>query len=162
MSNNTIITTIIEVSKDTNVKYTYDPTQTKLQLDRILPYKLKYPFNYGHVPHTRNADGQELDVVLLLDEPLLPGTFIQCKIIGGLEYSDEKGRDNKLIVCPSNDADRRFIHINDISNLKPDTLNKIRYFFENYKRNLHIDVKTGRFLTSSQAAQLYNKSIISS
>jgi inorganic pyrophosphatase len=151
---------MIEVSKDSNLKYMYDPSETKLQLDRILPYKLKYPFNYGHVPNTLNTDGQELDIVLLLDEPLAPGTIIKCKIIGGLEYTDEKGKDNKLIVCPANDVDYRFININDITNLKPETLNKIRYFFEHYKDNLHINVKTGKFLNKIQATKLYHDSKI--
>jgi inorganic pyrophosphatase len=154
---NTIINVIIEVSKDSNLKYEYDSTETKLQLDRILPYQLKYPFNYGYVPDTIGSDGQPLDVILLLDESLPPGTKIKCKIIGGFKYSDEKGKDGKLIVCPANDVDNRFIYINDISNLKPTTLNKIRYFFENYKNNLNIDTKLSKFLNRVEARKMYEK-----
>jgi len=154
---NTIINVIIEVSKDSNLKYKYDSTETKLQLDRILPYQFKYPFNYGYVPDTIGSDGQPLDVILLLDEILPPGTKIKCKIIGGFKYSDEKGKDGKLIVCPANDVDNRFIYINDISNLKRETLNKIRYFFENYKDNLNIDTKLTKFLNSVEATKMYEK-----
>ena len=157
---NTIINVIIEVSKNSNLKYEYDPSETKLQLDRRLPYKFKYPFNYGYVPNTKGDDGQPIDVILLLDEPLNPGTRIKCKIIGGFEYSDEKGIDNKLIVCPTNDVDNRFIYINDISNLKPETLNKIRYFFTHYKDNLHINTTFRHFLNKNQANNMYkNKSL---
>lgn len=152
------INVIIEVSKNSNLKYEYDPSDTKLQLDRILPYKFKYPFNYGHVPNTKTGDGQALDVVLMLDESLPPGTVLSCKIIGGIKYSDEKGQDDKLIVCPANYIDPRFININDIQNLRPITLNKIRYFFQHYKDNLNITTTVGDFLNSSQATKLYYKS----
>jgi len=155
---NTIIEVVIEISKESNLKYEYDPSETKLQLDRILPYKFRYPFNYGMIPNTIGSDGQNLDVILLLDESLPPGTRIKCKIIGGFKYSDEKGKDEKLIVCPANDVDNRFININDISNLKPETLNKIRNYFENYKENLSRDTKFGKFLNSVEATKLYEKS----
>lgn len=157
---NTIINVIIEVSKNSNLKYEYDPSDTKLQLDRILPYKFKYPFNYGHVPNTKTSDGQALDIVLMLDEPLAPGTVLTCKIIGGIKYKDEKGQDDKLIVCPANNVDPRFMNINDITNLKPQTLNKIRYFFQHYKDNLNITTTVGEFLSRGQATQLYNQSKI--
>ena len=157
---NTIINVIIEVSKHSNLKYEYDPSNTKLQLDRILPYKFKYPFNYGYVPNTKTGDGQALDILLMLDEPLTPGTTLSCKIIGGIKYIDEKGQDDKLIVCPANNVDPRFININDIKNLKPQTLNKIRYFFQHYKDNLNITTTVGDFLNKTQATQLYNKSKI--
>ena len=152
---NTIINVIIEVSKNSNLKYEYDPSETKLQLDRILPYKFKYPYNYGYAVGTQSDDGQPLYVILLLDESLKPGTRIKCKIIGGFEYSDEKGKDNKLIVCPANDVDNRFIYINDISNLKPETINKLRYFFSHYKDNLNIDTTVGHFLNKYQATKMY-------
>ena len=157
---NPIINVIIEVSKNSNLKYEYDPTDTILQLDRILPYKLKYPFNYGHIPNTLNTDGQSLDCLILLDEPLPPGIKIGCKIIGGIEYSDEKGLDNKLIVCPADSVDKRFININNINNLKPETLNKIRYFFQHYKENLNIKTIVGNFLDHNQALKLYNESLL--
>lgn len=153
MSN--IIDVFIEVSKNSNIKYEFDPTDNIIQLDRILPYKFKYPFNYGHIPNTINTDNQELDVVILLDEPLTAGTFMKCKIIGGIEYIDEKGIDNKIIACPANDVDPRFIYINNISNLKSETLNKIRYFFNHYKDNLNIQVTTGKFLNNTEATNLY-------
>jgi inorganic pyrophosphatase len=156
----TNIRVVIEISKDSNLKFEYDPNDTKLQLDRILPYKIKYPFNYGHVPNTLTTDGQTLDVVLMLDEVLPPGTVITCKIIGGIIYSDEKGQDDKLIVCPANNVDQRFININDIKNLKMETLNKIRYFFQHYKDNLNINTFVGDFLNRSQAIDLYNNSKI--
>jgi len=154
---NTIINVIIEVSKNSDLKYEYDPSKNKIQLDRILPYQFKYPFNYGYVPNTIGSDDQPLDVILLLDESLPPGTKIKCKIIGGFKYSDEKGKDGKLIVCPANDVDKRFIYINDISNLKPETLNKIRYFFTHYKDNLNIDTKLSKFLNSIEATKMYEK-----
>jgi len=153
MNNNILV--FIEISKDSNLKYEYDSNKKILQLDRVLPYKLNYPFNYGYLPNTMSDDGQELDVVILLDEPLIPGTIMPCKIIGGLEYSDEKGKDNKLIVCPANNVDIRFKNINDISNLKKETLQKIKWFFKNYKNNLNIKPSIGKFLNSAEANNYY-------
>ena len=152
---NNIVNDFVEVSKNSNLKYEYNPNDKQLQLDRILPYKFNYPFNYGFIVNTVGGDGDPLDVVILLDEPLIQGTNIKCKIIGALKYIDEKGQDDKLIVCPANNVDTRFIHINDISNIKYETLNKIRYFFDNYKSNLNIKVTTGHFLNSKQAIKLY-------
>ena len=96
----------------------------------------------------------------MLDEPLAPGTVLTCKIIGGIKYIDEKGQDDKLIVCPANNVDPRFMNINNITNLKPQTLNKIRYFFQHYKDNLNIITKVGEFLNREQAIQIYNQSKI--
>jgi inorganic pyrophosphatase len=155
MNNQFTINVFVEVTIDSRVKYEINPDTQELTLFKILPYKFKYPFNYGSVPNTVNTDGQMLDAAILLDEPLQPGSMILCKIIGGLEYKDEKGLDNKLIVCPANEIDARFVNINNISDLKMETLNKIRYFFHHYKDNLSIDVYTGSFLNRSQAIQLY-------
>lgn len=158
MSN--IVDVFVEVAKNSNLKYEYNPNDNRLQLYKILPYKLNYPYNYGYITNSISPDGQEIDALIMLDEPLSVGTFIKCKIIGGIEYIGEKGIDYKLIVCPANDIDSRFIYINDISNLKQETLNKIRYFFNHYKDNLHIKIKTGKFLNNMEAIELYNKNKI--
>jgi inorganic pyrophosphatase len=154
---NTNINVFIEVSKNSNVKYMINPNTQQLEIERMLPYKFKYPFNYGYAVNTLNEDQQPMDVVIMLDEPLQEGVIIKCKIIGGIEYTDQKGTDYKLIVCPANDIDIRFKYINNITNLKPDTINKIRYFFNHYKDNLHVKVSTGKILNSVDATQLYNK-----
>ena len=119
----------------------------------------KYSFNYGFVPNTLSEDKDPLDVVVLIDEELIPGCYIKCKILGYLETKDDEGNDPKLIACPISKIDPTYKLINDISNVEAHTLNKIKYFFTHYKdlENKHVDV--GSFKSKEQAVQIYDESI---
>jgi inorganic pyrophosphatase len=100
-----------------------------------------------------------LDVVVLIDEELIPGCYIKCKILGYLETKDDEGNDPKLIVCPIEKVDPSYKLINDINNVEAHTLNKIKYFFTHYKdlENKHVDV--GSFRNKKEAIQIYYESI---
>lgn len=145
-----IVDVFIEVPKYSNLKYKYDNKTKNTIVERELNYHLLYPFNYGYIKNTLNADGMEIDCILIMDEKLPPGTVIKCKIIGGFKYSDEKGIDNKLIVSPL------YSKYNCLSDLSMETKNKIMYFFENYKNNLKIKTNFYTFLNRKDSNTFYN------
>ena len=74
---------IIEIPKNSFIKYELDTSTDTLICDRIL--KIPFPQNYGFIPNTKAQDGDELDIVLILDHPLYPKTVIDVKIIGYLD-----------------------------------------------------------------------------
>ncbi len=65
---------IIEISKNSHIKYEYDKDRNIIRCDRILHTPMKYPFNYGFIPNTLSEDGDPLDVVVLMDDELVPGS----------------------------------------------------------------------------------------
>ena len=121
---------IIEISKGSSVKYEYE--NGKLKVDRFLNVPFVYPFNYGYIPNTMGRDNDPLDAVVMCDS-LIPGSTIQCKLIGALETTDENGEDNKFIFVPINKVSKNSSHINNLHDLSNEELNKIKYFFTHYK-----------------------------
>ena len=157
--NDNIIDVFIEISRNSHIKYEYDKDRKSLICDRILHTPFKYSFNYGFVPDTLSEDKDPLDVIVLIEEELIPGCYIKCKILGYLETKDDEGNDPKLIVCPIEKVDPSYKLINDINNVEAHTLNKIKYFFQHYKdlENKHVDV--GSFKNKAEAIQIYYESI---
>jgi inorganic pyrophosphatase len=129
------VNVVIEIAKGGHIKYEYDKEKGILVCDRILHTPFKYPFNYGFIPNTLSEDKDPIDAILLMDDELVPGCSIKCKILGYLDTSDSEGNDPKLIVCPIDKIDPTWKNINNLFNDKIDihTLKKIKYFFEHYK-----------------------------
>lgn len=109
----TEVDVIIEIAKGGHIKYEYDKEKNMLVCDRILHTPMKYPFNYGFIPNTLSEDGDPLDVVVLMDDELVPGCMIRCKIIGYLDTKDDAGNDPKIIVCPIGKVDPLWNSIDD-------------------------------------------------
>jgi inorganic pyrophosphatase len=153
------IDVFIEISKDSHIKYEYDTTMNALRCDRILHTPLNYIFNYGFVPNTLSGDGDPIDVVVIMEDQLLPGSYIKCKILGCLETSDDDGDDPKLIACPINKIDPIFKNTNNITDIDQHTLNKIKYFFMHYKDLENKTVNVGDYLDNTKALAIYFDSL---
>ena len=153
-----VVDVFIEISKNSHIKYEYDKERKALVCDRVLSTPFKYLFNYGFIPHTLSEDGDPIDVVLLTDDELIPGCYIECKIVGCLETSDDKGDDPKLICFPSNKVDPTYHDYNDIQDVSNRTLEKIKYFFTHYKDLENKKVTIGYFLNKETSIEIYKKS----
>ena len=95
------INVVIEIPKDADpVKYEVDKATGAIFVDRILSTPMRYPCNYGYVPHTLCGDGDPVDVLVILPLPLIPGSVIRCRPVGMLKMKDEAGEDTKLIAVP--------------------------------------------------------------
>ena len=153
------IEVLIEISKGSNIKYEFDKEKNCLVCDRILYTPFRYIFNYGFIPNTLSLDSDPIDAVVLMEDSLVPGCRIRCKIIGCLETTDSEGEDPKLIMCPINKIDPNSCRIDDINDLSSFTLEQIKYFFSHYKDLEKKNVQIGDFLPKINAIQIYNDSI---
>ena len=136
------INVIIEIPKDAEpVKYEVDKASGAIFVDRILSTPMRYPCNYGYVPHTVCGDGDPADVLVILPLPLVPGSVIRCRPVGVLKMSDEAGSDEKLLAVPDSKVFGGYAHIEDIDQVSKHWLERIGHFFEHYK-----DLEKGKWV----------------
>jgi inorganic pyrophosphatase len=149
----------IEISKNSHIKYEYDKEKKALFCDRVLHTPFKYQFNYGFIPNTLSQDGDPIDVVVVMDDELIPGCYIECKFLGYLETKDDAGVDPKLIMSPCTKVDPTYSDINDIQDLPNMTLEKIKYFFKHYKDLENKKTNVGDFKNKEEAIKIYKNSL---
>lgn len=115
------------------IKYELDKDSGALFVDRFLYTPMRYPGNYGFVPHTLCGDGDPMDVIIANSRPLLPGSVIACRPLGVLLMEDEGGQDEKIIAVPVTKLTRRYENVSSIDDLPAIVLEQIKHFFEHYK-----------------------------
>lgn len=142
------------------IKYEMDKDSGALMVDRFLYTSMRYPGNYGFIPHTLSDDGDPIDVLVANTRAIAPGAIINCRLIGVLVMSDEAGQDEKLVAVPSDKLTRRYHNVKNYSDLPDITLHQIEHFFEHYK-DLENDkwVKIDRWGDAAEAKQLVNEAI---
>ena len=122
---------IVEIPRGSRNKYEMDHETGAIRLDRVLFSSVHYPTDYGFIPNTKSADGDPLDVLIIIEEPTFPGCHIEIRPIGVLRMRDEKGIDEKILAVPVSDP--KFDEIRDISDLQKHWLAEIENFFYTYK-----------------------------
>ncbi|PLX38605.1 MAG: inorganic diphosphatase [Hyphomicrobiales bacterium] len=128
------INVIIEVTVGGEpIKYEMDKEAGAMWVDRFLYTPMRYPGNYGFVPHTLSDDGDPIDVLVPNQRPIVPGAIINCRPIGVLRMEDESGHDEKIIAVPSHKLTKRYDKIHSYEDLPPITLHQIEHFFAHYK-----------------------------
>lgn len=125
------IEAVVEIPKGSRNKYEFDASTGAIRLDRVLYSSVHYPTDYGFVPGTKGADGDMVDILIVVEEPTFPGCRVKVRPIGILRMVDEKGTDEKILGVPV--ADPRFDGIEDISDLQSHWLAEIENFFATYK-----------------------------
>lgn len=115
------------------IKYEMDKASGTLFVDRFLYTPMRYPGNYGFVPHTLSSDGDPIDVLVCNTRAIVPGAVINCRPVGVLVMEDDAGGDEKIIAVPSVKLTRRYERIRTYADLPDITLQQIRHFFEHYK-----------------------------
>lgn len=127
------INVLVEIPKNSNIKYEVDKETGAIFVDRFLYTAMTFPFNYGFVPGTLADDGDPLDIIVLSEYAVAPGTVIPSSIIGMLEMEDEEGIDTKIVAVPSPKIDPLFGDYRNITDVPDAIKNKMKHFFENYK-----------------------------
>jgi inorganic pyrophosphatase len=123
-----IFNVVVEITKGSKVKYELDKKTGLIKVDRILYSSVVYPHNYGFVPRTLCEDNDPIDVLVIMQEPVLPGCFLRARAIGLMPMIDQGEKDDKIIaVCVD---DPEYKHYTDIKELPPHRLSEIRRFFE--------------------------------
>ena len=115
------------------VKYEMDKEAGTMFVDRFLYTPMRYPGNYGFVPHTLSDDGDPIDVLVPNERPIIPGAVMNCRPIGVLMMEDESGLDEKLVAVPSAHLTRRYDGVHSYDNMPEVTLKQIEHFFSRYK-----------------------------
>jgi inorganic pyrophosphatase len=115
------------------IKYEMDKASGALFVDRFLYTPMRYPGNYGFVPHTLSEDGDPIDVLVCNTREIIPGGVISCRPVGVLVMEDDAGQDEKILAVPSSHVSRRYQNIADYTDLPAITLEQVQHFFEHYK-----------------------------
>jgi inorganic pyrophosphatase len=131
MSSDDVVEVIIEIPAGTRNKYEFDEATGMLRLDRQLPTNMVYPADYGFVPNTLAEDGDPVDVLVLIDEPAVPGSVLRVRPLGLLRVRDEHGPDPKVVSVLADEAEREGFH--ELEDLSRRALAEIEHFFEVYK-----------------------------
>ncbi|KAL3649602.1 V-ATPase V0 sector subunit c'' [Castilleja foliolosa] len=150
----TIINVVIEIPKGSKVKYELDKKTGLIKVDRILYSSMVYPHNYGFIPRTLCEDNDPMDVLVIMQEPVVPGCFVRARAIGLMPMIDQGEKDDKIIAVCADDPEYR--HLTDIRELPPHRLTEIRRFFEDCysdKKNENKEVAVDEFLPSATAVE---------
>ena len=115
------------------IKYEMDKAAGTLFVDRFLYTAMRYPGNYGFIPHTLSGDGDPCDVLVANTRAIVAGAVISVRPVGVLLMEDEAGMDEKIIAVPSSKLTKRYDKVQNYSDLPEITLKQIEHFFEHYK-----------------------------
>jgi inorganic pyrophosphatase len=133
----------IEIPKGQRNKYEVDHETGRIRLDRYLYTSMVYPTDYGFIDDTLGEDGDPLDALVLLPEPLYPGVVVEARPVGMFQMTDEAGGDDKVLCVPAGDV--RWEHVTDIGDVPALELERIKHFFSQYKA-----LEPGKFVEAAE------------
>lgn len=126
------INIIIEIQRGGGKnKYEMNKDTGRLMLDRVNATTLTYPADYGYLPGTLCEDGDPLDALLIIDEPVVHGAVVPARPVGVLYMVDEGEGDEKLVCVPLNDNSKSYIK--DLSDLGNNFTKQVEHFYRHYK-----------------------------
>jgi inorganic pyrophosphatase len=115
------------------IKYEMDKESGALVVDRFLYTSMRYPGNYGFIPHTLSGDGDPCDVLVANTRAIAPGAVMNVRPVGVLVMEDDGGQDEKIIAVPSSKLTQRYDRVATYTDLPEITIKQIEHFFEHYK-----------------------------
>jgi inorganic pyrophosphatase len=126
---------VIETPKGSRNKYSYDPECDCMQLSTVLPEGMSFPYDFGFIPSTLGEDGDPLDVLILMDAPVVPGCIVRARLLGAIQAKQkEKGgkwtRNDRLLAVAMHAQTHQALK--DLSDLRPHLLEEIKEFFVDY------------------------------
>jgi len=127
-----VINVVVEIPKGSMHKIEWNRDLAVMQLDRVEPGIFAKPTNYGFIPQTLDEDGDELDVLIVTEEPLPTGLFMEAKVIGVMKFVDDDEVDDKIVVVPADDRHSGNA-ISSLSDLPAQLLKQIEFHFNHYK-----------------------------
>jgi inorganic pyrophosphatase len=115
------------------IKYEMDKASGALVVDRFLYTSMRYPGNYGFIPHTLSEDGDPCDVLIANQRGVVPGAVVAVRPVGVLKMQDEAGGDEKIVAVPVTRLTRRYEQVHNYTDLPEISRQQIQHFFEHYK-----------------------------
>lgn len=136
------INVIIEIPAQADpIKFEVDTDSGAVFVDRFMGTSMRYPINYGYLPHTLADDGDAVDVLVVTPFPLLPGVVIRSRPIGVLKMEDESGMDAKVVAVPVSKLTSLYDKVQSIDDLPELLVRQTVHFFEHYK-----DLEPGKWV----------------
>jgi len=127
-----IINVVVEIPTGSSHKIEWNRDLAVFELDRVDPQIFAKPCNYGFIPQTLDEDGDELDALILTEQPLPTGVFLKAKVIGVMKFVDDGEVDDKIVVVPADDRNNGNA-INTLEDLPKQLINQIEFHFNHYK-----------------------------
>ena len=136
------INVIIEISAQGDpIKFEVDKDSGAIFVDRFMGTSMRYPINYGYVPHTVAGDGDPVDVLVVTPFPLAPGVVIRCRPVGVLKMEDDGGVDAKVVAVPVSKLTPLYDKVQTTDDLPELLMKQTVHFFEHYK-----DLEPGKWV----------------
>lgn len=129
---NGVVNTVIEIPEGSFLKVEWDRGRAAFMLDRVEPSIYAKPCNYGFIPQTLDEDGDELDTLVVCDEPLPTGVWLEATIVGIMNFVDDGENDHKVVVVPADDRNTGD-SIKTLDDLGERWKQKIAEHFNHYK-----------------------------
>lgn len=123
---------VIEIPMGSNHKIEWDRERACFMLDRVEPIAFAKPCNYGFIPQTIDEDGDELDVLMITDQPLTTGIWMKAKILGVMKFVDSDEVDDKVICVPADDRNNGDAY-ESLEDLPKQLIKQIEFHFSHYK-----------------------------
>lgn len=127
-----IINVVVEIPAGSNNKIEWRRSLKVFTIDRVEPKIFAKPTNYGFIPQTLDEDGDELDVLIITDEPLPTGVYLEARVIGVMRFVDDGEVDDKIVVVPADDRSTGNA-IKTLADLPEQTIKQIEHHFTHYK-----------------------------
>ena len=127
-----IINVVVEIPTGSNHKIEWNRKLACFELDRVEPIAFAKPCNYGFIPQTLDEDGDELDALVITEQPLTTGIFLQAKVIGVMKFIDDGEVDDKIIVVPADDRNNGNAY-NSLEDLPAQLIKQLEFHFNHYK-----------------------------
>lgn len=123
------------------VKYEMDKASGAMFVDRFLHTAMRYPCNYGFIPHTLSDDGDPVDVLIAGSHPVVPGAIVRSRPVGVLIMNDEAGQDEKILSVPIDALSPFYQKVSSYRDLPTILIDQISHFFNHYK-----DLEKGKWV----------------
>ena len=127
-----VINVVVEIPAGSSHKIEWNRNLAVMQLDRVEPAIFAKPTNYGFIPQTLDEDGDELDALIITDEPLPTGIFLEARVIGVMKFEDDGEVDDKVVVVPADDRHTGNA-ITSLEDLPEQLIKQIEFHFNHYK-----------------------------
>lgn len=127
-----VINVVVEIPKWSTLKIEWNRKLAIFELDRVEPSIFAKPVNYGFIPQTLDDDGDELDVLVITNDPIPTGVYLKARVVGVLNFEDDGEMDHKVICVPDDDRNTGD-QIKDIGDIHEQWKQKIEHHFNHYK-----------------------------
>ncbi len=153
----TAVNAVVEIPRGRRSKFEVDRVTGLMRLDRYLYSSSHYPGDYGFIPSTLAEDGDNLDILVMVNEPTFSGCLIQARVLGLFKMTDRGQHDYKILAVPNSDP--LFEEMQDLKDVPHPFLREVEHFFATYKQLEGVQIETGGWGDAAAASAEVHASV---